>query len=257
MTDSVVLTAHEGPVGVIRLNRPQVLNALNSQVMDEVVRVLSEWDHDESVRVVVLTGSERAFAAGADIAEMKDHGAAEMLRLRQLTRWDAIRRFSKPLIGAVSGWALGGGMELAMCCDLLVASETARFGQPEIRLGVMPAAGGTQLLTRIVGKVRAMDLVLSGRQLTAVEAQEWGLVNRVVAAEQCLAEAMRWAAELADGPPVALALAKESVLFSLDSTMEAGLLHERRLFALLFATEDQKEGMQAFLDKRPPQFEGR
>ncbi len=257
MSDPVVLTAHEGPVGVIRLNRPQVLNALNSEVMDALAAVLSDWDHDESVRVVVITGSERAFAAGADIAEMKDQGAAEMLRARQLSRWEAIRRFTKPLIGAVSGWALGGGMELAMSCDLLVASETARFGQPEIRIGVMPGAGGTQRLTRIVGKVRAMDLVLSGRHLTAQEAHAWGLVNRVVAAEHYLTEAMRWAAELAAGPPVALALAKESVLFSLDSTVEAGLLHERRLFALLFATEDQKEGMQAFLDKRPPHFEGR
>lgn len=257
MSGPVVLTEQEGPVGVIRLNRPEVLNALNSEVMDELAAALSDWDHDDRVRVVVLTGSERAFAAGADIAEMKDQAAAQMLRSRQLTRWEAIRRFSKPLIGAVSGWALGGGMELAMCCDLLVASETARFGQPEIRIGVMPGAGGTQRLTRTVGKVRAMDLVLSGRHLTAAEAHEWGLVNRVVAAEHCLAEAMRWAAQLAAGPPLALALAKESVLFSMDSTVETGLLHERRLFALLFATEDQKEGMRAFVDKRPPQFEGR
>ncbi len=257
MTEPVVLSSQEGPVGLLRLNRPDVLNALNSEVMDALVQALSAWDREESVRVVVLTGGERAFAAGADIAEMQGQSAADMLSSPQLTRWEAIRRFSKPLIGAVSGWALGGGMELAMCCDLLVASETARFGQPEIRIGVMPGAGGTQRLTRTVGKVRAMDLVLSGRHLTAAEAHEWGLVNRVVAAEHCLAEALRWAAELAAGPPVALALAKESVLFSLDSTVETGLLHERRLFALLFATEDQKEGMRAFLDKRPPQFEGR
>lgn len=256
MTDELVLSEQHGPVALVRLNRPDVLNALNGELMDQLVAVLGRLDQEASVRTVVLSGSERAFAAGADIAEMQEASAPEMLRSRQLTRWEAIRRFTKPLIGAVSGWALGGGMELALCCDLLVASETARFGQPEIKIGVMPGAGGTQRLTRIVGKARAMEMVLTGRHLTAEEAYAWGLVNRVVPREHYLAEALRWAAELAEGPPVALALAKESVLFSLDSTVETGLLHERRLFALLFATEDQKEGMRAFLDKRPPRFAG-
>jgi enoyl-CoA hydratase len=256
MTHELVLSEQHGPVALVRLNRPDVLNALNGELMDQLVAVLGRLEQEASVRTVVLTGSERAFAAGADIAEMQEASAGEMLRSRQLTRWEAIRRFTKPLIGAVSGWALGGGMELALCCDLLVASETARFGQPEIKIGVMPGAGGTQRLTRIVGKARAMEMVLTGRHLTAEEAYAWGLVNRVVPPEHYLAEALRWAAELAEGPPVALALAKESVLFSLDSTVETGLLHERRLFALLFATEDQKEGMRAFLDKRPPQFAG-
>jgi len=256
MMDELVLKEQHGPVALVRLNRPAVLNALNGALMDQLVAVLTELDQETAVRTVVLTGSDRAFAAGADIAEMQEASAPEMLRSRQLTRWEAIRRFSKPLIGAVSGWALGGGMELALCCDLLVASETARFGQPEIKIGVMPGAGGTQRLTRIVGKARAMEMVLTGRHLTAEEACAWGLVNRVVPREHYLVEALRWAAELAEGPPVALALAKESVLFSLDSTVETGLLHERRLFALLFATEDQKEGMRAFAEKRSPRFEG-
>jgi enoyl-CoA hydratase len=253
----VVQLESRGPVALVRLNRPEVLNALNSAVMDGLVRVFGDLDQDDGVRVAVLTGSDRAFAAGADIAEMETRTPAEMLRSRQITQWEALRRFSKPVIGAVSGWALGGGMELALTCDLLVASETARFGQPEIRLGVMPGAGGTQRLTRTVGKARAMELVLTGRHITAEEALAWGLVNRVVAREHYLAEALRWAEELAAGPPVALRLAKESVLTSLDTTLEVGLLHERRLFSLLFATDDQAEGMRAFLEKRPPRFQGR
>jgi enoyl-CoA hydratase len=254
---SVLLTEQDGSVALLRLNRPEVLNALNSDLMEALVAELHRLDRDESVRAVVLTGNERAFAAGADIAEMQGKRAVEMLTSPQITRWEAIRTFSKPLIGAVSGWVLGGGMELAMCCDMLVASETARFGQPEIQIGVMPGAGGTQRLTRTVGKARAMELVLTGRRITADEACEWGLVNRVVPVESYLEEAMRLARAVASGPPVATRLAKESVLFSLDSTVEEGLKFERRLFTLLFATDDQAEGMRAFLEKRPPHFEGR
>ncbi|MCL8206767.1 MAG: enoyl-CoA hydratase/isomerase family protein [Actinomycetia bacterium] len=254
---SVVLVEQDGPVGILRLNRPEVLNALNSAVMEALADQLTRWDRDPAVRVVILTGNDKAFAAGADIAEMAERTPVEMLQSAQITRWEAIRQFSKPLIAAVSGWALGGGMELAMLCDLIVASETARFGQPEIRLGVMPGAGGTQRLTKIVGKMRAMDLVLTGRHITAEEALQWGLVNRVVPVEQYWEEALKLARSLAAGPPLALALAKEAVLFSLDSTVEDGLKFERKVFALLFASEDRREGMAAFLEKRAPQFRGR
>ena len=257
MSEPVVLAAHEGPVGLIRLNRPEVLNALNSEVMEALAAVLTDWDHDDGVRVAVLTGSERAFAAGADIAEMKDQGAAEMLRSPQLTRWEAIRRFSKPLIGAVSGWALGGGMELAMCCDLLVASETARFGQPEITIGVIPGAGGTQRLTRAVGKAIAMEMVLNNRTLTAAEALQFGLVNRVVPVDRCLDEALALAAELAGRAPLAVRLAKEAVNKAFELPLSEALEAERRAFYMLFATQDQKEGMQAFIEKRKPNWQGK
>jgi enoyl-CoA hydratase len=254
---SVLLAERDGSIGILRLNRPEVLNALNSELMEALTGTLAAWAEDEAIRVVVLTGNDRAFAAGADIAEMQDKSPVEMLTSAQINRWETIRTFPKPLVGAVSGWCLGGGMELAMCCDMLVASETARFGQPEIQIGVMPGAGGTQRLTRTVGKVRAMEMVLTGRRITAEEAYQWGLVNRVVPVEQYFAEAMKLARSVASGPPVAVRLAKESVLFSLDSTVEEGLKFERKLFTLLFATEDQREGMRAFLDKRAPHFEGR
>jgi enoyl-CoA hydratase len=254
---SVVLVEQDGAVGILRLNRPEVLNALNSAVMEALAEQLTRWDRDPSVRVVILTGNDKAFAAGADIAEMAERTPVEMLQSAQITRWEAIRQFSKPLVAAVSGWALGGGMELAMLCDLVVASETARFGQPEIRLGVIPGAGGTQRLTKIVGKMRAMDLVLTGRHITAEEALQWGLVNRVVPVESYWEEALKLAHSLAAGAPLAQALAKEAVLFSLDSTVEDGLKFERKLFALLFASEDRREGMAAFLEKRSPNFRGR
>lgn len=252
-----VVTERRGPIALMRLNRPEVLNALNSAVMEAMAQSLTQWDRDPDIRVVVITGSDKAFAAGADIAEMASQSPVDMLNSAQVTGWEVLRQFSKPLIGAVSGWVLGGGMELAMSCDLLVASETARFGQPEIRLGIMPGAGGTQRLTRIVGKARAMELVLTGRHITAVEAERWGLVNRVAPVENYLEEALRLAQAIADGPPVAIRLAKESVLYSFDSTVEDGLKFERRVFTLLFSTDDRKEGMQAFLEKRVPRFTGR
>ncbi len=257
MDEALILLEDDGPVRIVRLNRPRVLNALNTAVMERLSAELLAAGRDDSVRVVVLTGNERAFAAGADIAEMQGKSSVDMLDSAQINAWEALARFPKPLIGAVAGWALGGGFELALACDLLVAAENARFGQPEINIGVMPGAGGTQRLTRAVGKVRAMELVLGGRPIDAATALSWGLVNRVVPVEHCLPDAVAWAKELAAGPPVAQRLAKESVLFAFESPLESGLRHERRLFTELFATADQKEGMEAFLQKRPPDFRGR
>jgi enoyl-CoA hydratase len=252
----VLLEEQHGPVRLLRLNRPAVLNALSSELMETLSQRLTALDQDDSVRVVVLTGDERAFAAGADIQELKDNTAISMLASKQITRWEAIRRFSKPLIAAVSGWALGGGMELVMACDMVIAGDNAQFGQPEIKIGVMPGAGGTQRLTKVVGKARAMELVLTGRTVSAEEAYAMGLVNHVVAREQVVPRALELAQTIADMPPVAVRLAKESVLTALDTPLDIGLLHERRLFSLLFASDDQKEGMSAFLAKRKPHFEG-
>jgi len=254
---SHIKLSKEGYVVTVQLNRPEVLNALNLQLMDELIEALGGLQEDESVRCVVLTGNERAFAAGADIKEMADAGSVEMLTRDQFAKWDRIRRFKKPLIAAVSGFALGGGNELAMLCDMIVASETAQFGQPEINIGVIPGAGGTQRLTRAVGKAIAMEVILAGRMLTAREALQFGLVNRVVPVEVYLAEAQRLAARIAEKGPIALQLAKEAVLKVYDTSLQDGLEFERRNFYLLFATEDQKEGMSAFVEKRKAQFKGR
>jgi enoyl-CoA hydratase len=245
------------PMATIFLNRPQQLHALNLAVMEDLVRALDDCEHDEAIRSVVITGDERAFAAGADITEMAQATAAEMLARDQFAKWDRIRRFKKPLIAAVCGFALGGGCELAMLCDLIIAAENAQFGQPEIKLGVMPGAGGTQRLTRAVGKARAMEMVLTGRAIGAQEALAAGLVNRVVPVEVCLEEAMRLAKEIAAMPPLAVRLAKEAILSSYDTSLIDGLEFERKNFYLLFATEDQKEGMAAFLEKRDPRFQGK
>jgi enoyl-CoA hydratase len=247
----------DGKVATIQLNRPEVLNALNLQLMDEVIAALDMYEGDDAVRCVVITGNERAFAAGADIKEMADASAVEMLRRDQFAKWDRIRRFKKPLIAAVSGFALGGGNELAMLCDMIVASETAQFGQPEINIGVMPGAGGTQRLTRAVGKAIAMEVVLAGRFLSAREALLYGLVNRVVPVEAYLTEAQRLAAQVAEKGPIALQLAKEAVLKSYDASLSEGLVFERKNFYMLFSTDDQKEGMSAFVEKRKPRFEGK
>jgi enoyl-CoA hydratase len=244
-------------VGWIRLNRPEVLNALNLQLVSELVTVLTEMDRDENVRCMVITGNEKAFAAGADIPEMADDSSVEMLIQDQLAEWDRIRKLAKPLIAAVNGYALGGGCELAMACELIVASETAVFGQPEILLGVMPGAGGTQRLTRAVGKVRAMEMVLTGRSMTAREALQAGLINRVVPSELLEEEAMNLAKKIAQQPPVAVRLAKQAVLKAMDTTLENGLDYEQKLFYFLFTTEDQKEGMRAFMEKRKPRFQGK
>ena len=257
MTDGVVVVEREEPIAVVRLNRPEQLNALSEELMGELVDALEALDRDEAIRCIVLAGSERAFAAGADIDEMAEASAVDMYYARRVERWDAIRRLWTPVVAAVSGYCLGGGNELAMACDLVVASETAQFGQPETGLGLIPGAGGTQRLTRAVGKATAMDVVLSGRFLDAREAERAGLVARVVAKEAWLDEAKRLAREIASKGPVAQRLAKEAVNRAFDATLEMGLDHERRLLYLAFATEDAREGLKAFTEKRKPDFRGR
>ena len=244
-------------VALLQINRPKELNALNSQLLGEIRDALRELDADEAVRVVIVTGNERAFAAGADIKQLAGRTAIDMLAADQFSTWDQIRRFRKPLLGAVSGFALGGGCELAMLCDMLVASETAQFGQPEIRIGTMPGAGGTQRLTRAVGKVKAMEMVLTGEFISAHEAHRLGLVNRVVPVGQYLEEAYRLAASIAAMSPVAARLAKESVNRAFETHLDEGLHFERKNYYLTFASDDQKEGMAAFIEKRKPEFKGR
>ena len=253
----LVLVEREEPIAVVLLNRPQQLNALSDALMDELVTRLQELDRDDAVRCIVLGGSERVFAAGADIGELARSSAIELYYARRVERWDAIRNLWTPLLAAVSGYCLGGGCELALSCDLIVASETARFGQPETSLGIIPGAGGTQRLTRVVGKATAMDVILSGRLLSADEAHAAGLVARVVAREAWLDEAKRVAREIASKGPVATRLAKEAVNRAYESTLQLGLDYERRALYLSFASEDAKEGLTAFTEKRKPDFRGR
>lgn len=252
-----IVARREGRVGLVQLNRPKAMNALNTPTMIEVVAALQSFDADEGIGCLVLTGDERAFAAGADIKQMATASVVEMLNAPFLDYWDQLQSLRKPLIAAVSGWCLGGGCELAMACDMIVASESAKFGQPEITIGVIPGAGGTQRLTRAVGKTVAMEMVLNNRHLTAEEALRYGLVNRVVSGGNALDEAMRLASEIAARPPVAVQLAKEAVNRAFETPLNEGLLTERRFFAMLFATEDQKEGMAAFIEKRPPIWQGK
>jgi enoyl-CoA hydratase len=254
---SLVEVERDEPIAVCLLNRPQQLNALSDELMDELVTKLRELDADETIRCIVLGGSERAFAAGADIGELAQASAIELYYARRVERWDAIRDLWTPLVAAVSGYCLGGGCELALSCDLIVASETARFGQPETGLGIIPGAGGTQRLTRAVGKALAMDMILSGRQLDAREALAAGLVARVVAKEAWLEEAKRVAREIASKGPVATRLAKEAVDRAYETTLRLGLEYERRALYLAFASEDAKEGLTAFTEKRKPDFKGR
>ncbi len=257
MATQFVLTSKQDGYAVVQINRPEVLNALNMALMVELVDRLENLDKDDAVRCIILTGNEKAFAAGADIKEMADASAMDMLLRDQFARWDRIRKIKKPIIAAVSGFALGGGCELVMTCDMIIASETAKFGQPEINIGVIPGAGGTQRLTRAVGKVKAMEMVLTGRMISADEALQWGLINKVVPVEYYLEEAKAWAKEIASKPPVAVKLGKESVLKAFDTTIEGGLEFERKNFYLLFASEDQKEGMRAFAEKRKPGWKGK
>jgi enoyl-CoA hydratase len=252
-----IIVSNEGAVATIQLNRPDVLNALNLKLMDEVLGALDDLERDDTCRCVIITGNERAFAAGADIKEMAEATSTEMLTRDQFAKWDRMRRFKKPLIAAVSGYALGGGNELAMLCDMIVASESAQFGQPEVNIGVMPGAGGTQRLTRAVGKTIAMEVILAGRTLTAREAERFGLVNRVVPVEAYLREAQKLAAQIAEKAPISVQLAKDAVLKAFELPLQEGLAIERRNFYLLFGTEDQKEGMAAFVEKRKPTFEGK
>jgi enoyl-CoA hydratase len=252
-----VLIEREEPVAVARLNRPEQLNALSSELMRELVGALENLDADESIRCIVLAGDERAFAAGADIGELRDTATIDLYFGARLDLWDAIRSIRTPLVAAVSGYCLGGGCELALACDLIVASESAQFGQPETGLGVMPGAGGTQLLARSIGKAKTMDVVLTGRFLDAAEAERAGLVARVVAREAWLDEAKRVAREIAEKGPVAQRLAKEAVNRAFETTLSAGLDVERKLFHLAHGTEDAKEGLAAFGEKRKPEFKGR
>jgi enoyl-CoA hydratase len=244
-------------IGVIYLNRPEALNALNTELMEELSNQIVEWDNDNEIKCIVLTGSEKVFAAGADIKQMAGKGAIDMLIIDQFTKWDKIKRCKKPLVAGVSGFALGGGCELVMHCDMIVASETAQFGQPEIKIGVMPGAGGTQRLTRAIGKARAMEMVLTGKFITADEALNYGLINKVVPVEIYLQETLKLAKQVASMPPVAVRLAKEAVLKSFETSLEEGLIFERKNFYLLFASDDQKEGMNAFIEKRQPNWKAK
>jgi enoyl-CoA hydratase len=251
-----ILTETRERVGLVRLNRPKALNALNRLLLSELMQALDEFDRDPAIGAIVISGDERAFAAGADISEMAESSAVEMLLRDQISLFDRITRIHKPVIAAVSGWCLGGGSELMLSCDMAVASETARFGQPEIKLGVIPGAGGTQRLTRAVGKAVAMEMVLNNRTLTATEALALGMINRVVPSERFLDEALTLAAEIAGRAPLAVRMGKEMVNLAFETPLSQGISAERRAFYFLFASADQKEGMQAFLAKRPAEWKG-
>lgn len=251
-----ILTETHHRVGLIKINRPKALNALNATVLRELMDAFMTYDADDAIGAMVVTGDERAFAAGADIKEMADASAVDMLKRDSISSFDHILGIKKPVIAAVSGWCLGGGNELAMSCDMIVASETARFGQPEINLGVIPGAGGTQRLTRAVGKAIAMEMVLNNRTLTAEEAQQFGLVNRVAPPERYLDEALQLANEIAARAPLAVRMGKEAVNHAFESFLSDGLADERRAFYYLFSTHDQKEGMRAFIEKRAPEWKG-
>ncbi|MDP7028645.1 MAG: enoyl-CoA hydratase-related protein [Phycisphaerales bacterium] len=252
-----LLTESDGHVAIVRINRPKVLNALNLDLMRDLAGLLEGFDADDSVRVILLAGGERAWAAGADIGDMATATRADMEQRDQFTQWERIKRIRKPIVAAVSGFALGGGCELMMHCDVIVCSETAKIGQPEINIGVMPGAGGTQRLTRAVGKAIAMDVVLSGRFLSAREAMSHGLVSRVVPREHWYDHALKIAHAIAAKAPISLQNAKESVLNAEEQNLSDGLVRERQLFYELFDTEDQKEGMAAFMEKRRPTFTGK
>jgi len=254
----IIVTEQYAPcIALIQLNRPKELNALNRELMEEVRDTLRQLDKNENVRVIIITGNDQAFAAGADIKQLSDKSAVEMLMIDQFSTWDQIRRTRKPIIAAVSGFALGGGCEFAMLCDMIIASETAKFGQPEIKIGTMPGAGGTQRLTKALGKAKAMELILTGRFLSADEACSRGLINKVVPLEMYLQEAVALAKEIAQQSPIAVLLAKEAINRSFETQLEEGLQFERRNFYLTFSTEDQKEGMQAFMEKRKPDYKGK
>ena len=243
-------------IALIQLDRPKELNALNRQLMEEVRDSLRQLDQNDNVRVIIITGNEKAFAAGADIKQMADKSAIDMLLIDQFSTWDQIRKTKKPIIAAVSGFALGGGCELAMTCDMIIASETAKFGQPEIKIGTMPGAGGTQRLTKAIGKAMAMELILTGRFMSADEALRYGLVNKVVPVEMYMHEAVVLAKEIAEMSPIAAQLAKEAVNRSFETHLDEGLMFERKNFYMTFASEDQKEGMNAFIEKRKANYKG-
>ncbi|WP_175986732.1 enoyl-CoA hydratase/isomerase family protein [Bacillus sp. Marseille-Q1617] len=252
----IVVSERDG-LGFIELNRPKVLNAINRPMVSEIVEAFEEFDRNEHVKVIILSGKGRAFAAGADIDEMSEDGAVDLELLNQFTEWDRLAWIKKPIIGAVQGFALGGGFELALCCDMLFAAEDASFGFPEVNLGVMPGAGGTQRLTKLIGKSRAMEWLLSGDRFTAAQALEWGVINRAIAPELLMEETEKFAKKLASKPPLSIRLIKESVHKAVDYSLYEGMQYERKNFYLLFASEDQKEGMKAFVEKRKPHFKGK
>jgi enoyl-CoA hydratase len=258
MDYETVVVSREGMVGIITLNRPQALNALSAKMVSELISALDEFEKDGGIRCVVLAGNDRAFSAGADIKEMADMTAVQMVMGEHFfPLWDKVGRFPKPIVGAITGYALGGGLELAMSLDVLIAAETAQFGQPEINIGVIPGGGGTQRLTRAVGKSKAMEMILSDRRIGAEEARVLGLVSRVVPKEACVGEAKKVAAEIAMKSPVAIKLAKMAINKAFEMGLSNGLDFERELFYMLFASEDAKEGMQAFIEKRKPEFRGK
>ncbi len=254
MSYNTIIAEQRGKVGLITLNRPQALNALNGELISEVNRALDGWERDDKIGCIVLTGSDKAFAAGADIKEMQTKTYMEAFKEDFIGQWDRVARCRKPTIAAVAGFALGGGCELAMMCDFIIAADTAKFGQPEIKLGVMPGAGGTQRLARFVGKAKAMEMCLTGRMMDAAEAERTGLVSRVVSAADLLADALKTAATIADMSLIATMMTKESINRSYETTLAEGIRFERRVFHSMFATGDQKEGMAAFVAKRKPDF---
>jgi len=252
-----IITEVRGRVGIVKLNRPQAMNAFNTVLVIEVFDALEVFDKDENIGAMVVTGNEKAFAAGADIKEMADASPFEMITQGRVEKWDRIRGIKKVVVAAVSGWALGGGCEFAISCDMIVATESAKFGQPEITIGVIPGAGGTQRLARLLGKQLTMEMVINNRTLSAAEALQFGLANRVVPVEGYLDAAVAFAEEIASRAPLAVRMAKEAVNAAYETTLAEGLKTEKRNFYTLFSTEDQKEGMQAFIEKRKPEWKGK
>jgi len=254
MSHETIITSVDNQVATLTLNRPEALNALNRQIMLEVMQALDAWEQDDEVRVIVITGSQKAFAAGADIKEMLEVRYLDALQTNFLKEWERVASYSKPTIAAVAGYALGGGCELAMMCDFILAADNARFGQPEIKIGTLPGMGGTQRLTRLVGKAKAMEMCLTGRLMNADEAERAGLVSRVVPLDELLDEAHKVARQIASYSAPAVRLNRESIRAAMNTTLEQGIAVERQAFLSLFGTEDQQEGMQAFLEKREPRF---
>ncbi|MBZ0227918.1 MAG: enoyl-CoA hydratase [Bauldia sp.] len=257
MAYETIAAETRGAVGLITLDRPQALNALNAELIGELSQAIDGFEADAKIACMIITGSAKAFAAGADIKEMADLGFIEAFNMEHAAAIERVARARKPIIAAVAGYCLGGGAELAMMCDIIIAADNARFGQPEITLGIMPGMGGTQRLTRAVGKAKAMDLILTGRMMDAAEAERAGLVSRIVPADDLMAEAIRVAEKIADYSLPIVMMAKESVNAAFNTTLAEGVRFERRLFHAMFATEDQKEGMAAFVEKRAPQFRNR
>ncbi len=257
MPYEMILTETHGRVGLVILNRPEARNALNSQLLRELMDALEVFDNDDTIGAMVIVGNEKAFAAGADIKEMSDKSVTEMMDSNFTSTFSRIMTIRKPVIAAVSGWALGGGCEIALSCDMIVASESAKFGQPEITIGVIPGAGGTQRLTHAVGKAVAMEMILNNRTLSAQDALQFGLINRIVPTDRYLGEALKLAEEIAARAPVALRVAKKMINQAYERTLSDGLQQERQEFYNLFSTEDQKEGMKAFIEKRKPEWKGK